>query len=528
MDNAVIWDQINATTYSIIESRTMDSVVSTLHTFLEYADVPEPHPTAEQVTLSLAVAIGVLLGYWIFLGRKHHFKRYMLNRELNDALDKVKELQQQLSELEAEMKEEEEEEREIRIWMDGAFDLFHYGHMNAFRQGKSIGTHLIVGVNSDESITQCKGPPLLNEEERMACVSACKFVDEVVPNVPYVMNQEYLNNIIETYNIDYVIHGDDPCIVDGKDVYATAKEAGKYKSIPRTEGVSTTDIVGRMLLMSKEHHKTTSEEATGQLASQRDLVEQLKGKSSFFTTSHMIRLFSVGVKAPPSSASIVYVDGSWDMFHAGHVSFLQRARELGDYLIVGVHSDSLVNLRKGLNYPFMNLHERVLSILGCKYADDVLIDAPWKISQEMIASLNIKVVARGSEYYEMSNLQAWLDKEDKKEDANEREGNSDDDESEESYDEEDDDQMSEDEQEWELYLKSQDPKEKVRQLLDRYEIPKDIGIFQTVETDCTLTVRGVLERVRSQQQRFTKKYLRKKKAEDDYYKNRYKIDKLSR
>lgn len=41
----------------------------------------------------------------------------------------------------------------VRIWMDGCFDMMHYGHMNAFRQGKALGTYLVVGVNSDETIT---------------------------------------------------------------------------------------------------------------------------------------------------------------------------------------------------------------------------------------------------------------------------------------------------------------------------------------------------------------------------------------
>ena len=41
-------------------------------------------------------------------------------------------------------------------------------------------------------------------------------VDEVVQGVPYVMNDEYLNYVIDKYKIDYVVHGDDPCIVDGK------------------------------------------------------------------------------------------------------------------------------------------------------------------------------------------------------------------------------------------------------------------------------------------------------------------------
>eukprot|EP01043_Picozoa_sp_COSAG02_P017706 COSAG02_NODE_808_length_16924_cov_117.299733_16_plen_102_part_00 len=38
---------------------------------------------------------------------------------------------------------------QIRVWMDGAFDMLHYGHMNAFRQGRAYGTYLVVGVNSD-------------------------------------------------------------------------------------------------------------------------------------------------------------------------------------------------------------------------------------------------------------------------------------------------------------------------------------------------------------------------------------------
>lgn len=63
------------------------------------------------------------------------------------------------------MEEEEsgQPKEQIRIWMDGAFDMMHYGHMNAFRQARALGTFLVVGVNDDESITACKGaPPVLN------------------------------------------------------------------------------------------------------------------------------------------------------------------------------------------------------------------------------------------------------------------------------------------------------------------------------------------------------------------------------
>ena len=119
--------------------------------------------------------------------------------------------------------------------MEGAFDLMHFGHMNAFRLGRSLGTQLIVGVNSSESITECKGfAPVLSDEERCEAVKGCRFVDEVVPETPYVMTPEYLDMIMAKYNIDYVVHGDDPCLVDGKDVYAEVKRRGQYKSIPRT------------------------------------------------------------------------------------------------------------------------------------------------------------------------------------------------------------------------------------------------------------------------------------------------------
>jgi len=180
----------------------------------------------------------------------------------------------------------------IRIFMDGAFDLMHYGHMNAFRLARSLGTHLIVGVNSDESIIQCKGPPLMNDQERLTMVQGCKFVDEVVPGCPYVMNEAYLNYVIQKYKVDYVIHGDDPCIVDGKDVYEAAKKAGKYQSIPRTEGVSTTDIVGRMLIMTKDHHHTSGgpmlggedNGGAGGATAKRDEHALLCAQSKFLTT----------------------------------------------------------------------------------------------------------------------------------------------------------------------------------------------------------------------------------------------------
>ena len=53
----------------------------------------------------------------------------------------------------------------------------------------------------------------------------------------------------------------------------------------------------------------------------------------------------------------------------GHAQILEEAKKLGDYLVVGVHPDREVNRIKGSNYPIMNLHERVLSVLSCRVRD---------------------------------------------------------------------------------------------------------------------------------------------------------------
>lgn len=56
--------------------------------------------------------------------------------------------------------------KRIHVYMDGCFDLMHYGHANALRQAKALGDELVVGVVSDEEIIATKGPPVLCMEER--------------------------------------------------------------------------------------------------------------------------------------------------------------------------------------------------------------------------------------------------------------------------------------------------------------------------------------------------------------------------
>lgn len=83
-------------------------------------------------------------------------------------------------------------------------------------------------------------------ELRMIMVKAVKWVDEVISDAPYAITEDFMKKLFDEYKMDYIIHGDDPCVLpDGTDAYALAKKAGRFKQIKRTEGISSTDIVGQ-------------------------------------------------------------------------------------------------------------------------------------------------------------------------------------------------------------------------------------------------------------------------------------------
>ncbi|CAI2177311.1 13007_t:CDS:2, partial [Funneliformis geosporum] len=287
----------------------------------------------------------------------------------------------------------------IRVWVDGCFDMMHYGHANALRQAKAMGDYLVVGVHSDAEIEKHKGPTVMKEEERYAAVAACKWVDLVVPNAPYFTSLE----VMDQHNCDYCVHGDDiTTLADGTDCYQAVKDAGRYRECKRTQGVSTTELVGRMLLMTRDHHNRRSSiasinnEELSTFSSSASKQSPETKVSHFLPTSKRIVQFSEG-KEPAPGDKVIYVDGTFDLFHVGHIEFLKRARALGDYLLVGVHDDQTVNAIKEVNYPLMNLHERVLSVLACRYVDEVIIGAPYSVDNNVLSKVyKVDIVAHGN------------------------------------------------------------------------------------------------------------------------------------
>ena len=92
----------------------------------------------------------------------------------------------------------------------------------------------------------------------------------------------------------------------------------------------------------------------------------------------------------------VYVDMVADLFHYGHVNFLRQAKKHGDYLLVGVHADETVMSYK--RRPIFSMDERVASVEGCRYVDEVVSNAPLRVDRAWIEHHEIDLVLHGDDF----------------------------------------------------------------------------------------------------------------------------------
>ncbi|BAM42346.1 CTP-phosphoethanolamine cytidylyltransferase [Theileria orientalis strain Shintoku] len=306
---------------------------------------------------------------------------------------------------------------ESRIYVDGVFDLIHWGHLNALRQSYELGGKLVIGIISDEETRRAKGIcPIYTQEERAEIVMGCKWVDEVMVGVPYDVTLDFLLN---TAKCDYVAHGDDIAIgTSGKDCYLEPKNAGLMIHFKRSYGVSTSTTLSRLIesleferfyhLANENHQAVSSDfdkalkknehelltEGLTDVESARQLGERHVSYPRCRLSLNLLSKF-LSNKDRPGQGKVVYVDGSFDLFHNGHVRFLKAARALGDYLIVGIYDDQTVRTIKGSPFPFTNMLDRCLIVSAMKYTDDVILGAPYKITKDFVKIYGIDIVAVG-------------------------------------------------------------------------------------------------------------------------------------
>lgn len=135
------------------------------------------------------------------------------------------------------------------VFTNGCFDILHAGHVDYLNKAKKCGDILIVGLNSDSSVSEIKGPkrPIVPELERAFILKNLKSVDYVV-----LFNEPNPKNLIEKIIPDFLVKGADWEIknIIGRDV--VEKNGGKVITIDFVNQQSTTNIIERVLAAYNE------------------------------------------------------------------------------------------------------------------------------------------------------------------------------------------------------------------------------------------------------------------------------------
>jgi cytidyltransferase-like protein len=130
----------------------------------------------------------------------------------------------------------------IRVYADMVGDLFHYGHVRFLERARTLGDVLVVGVHSDETVSEYKRTPVMTMAERIQVIAACQFVDEVIPDAPLRITREF----VEEHELDLVVHGDDLDEEVLGLMYGIPRDMGILTLVPYANGISSTAIMERV------------------------------------------------------------------------------------------------------------------------------------------------------------------------------------------------------------------------------------------------------------------------------------------
>lgn len=129
------------------------------------------------------------------------------------------------------------------VFTNGCFDILHLGHVDYLEKARQLGDKLVLGLNTDASISRIKGPsrPLQDEMSRARVMASLLFVDAVV-----FFDEDTPLELIKAVQPDILVKGDDYTIenIVGQDV-VTAR-GGEVKTVPLVQGYSTTNVIKKI------------------------------------------------------------------------------------------------------------------------------------------------------------------------------------------------------------------------------------------------------------------------------------------
>ena len=128
------------------------------------------------------------------------------------------------------------------VFTNGCFDLLHRGHVEYLTAARQLGDRLVLGLNTDASVSRLKGPgrPVTPEQDRATVLAGLSAVDAVT-----FFDEDTPHNLIATLLPDVLVKGGDyrPEDIVGKTEVEAA--GGRVIVLPYLEGRSTTDILQR-------------------------------------------------------------------------------------------------------------------------------------------------------------------------------------------------------------------------------------------------------------------------------------------
>lgn len=129
------------------------------------------------------------------------------------------------------------------VWTNGCFDILHFGHIAYLAAASDLGSKLVIGINSDVSVSRLKGPnrPIINEQTRLLKIAALEMVDLVI-----CYDEETPLGCIKQIEPDVLVKGGDYQVEDIVGYREVKASGGRVCTIPFEAGHSTSKIIQKI------------------------------------------------------------------------------------------------------------------------------------------------------------------------------------------------------------------------------------------------------------------------------------------
>lgn len=225
-----------------------------------------------------------------------------------------------------------------KAYIDGCFDGYHYGHVNALYQAKQRCKILTVATHTNAEIERAKANVIFDYEERYKMLSHCRFIDVLLDDKPYNPSTSLLDEI----GCEVYFHGDDVIYTkDGNDVLKEIREAGRLAMYPRTNGISSTDLLYRM-------SRVGNNEGNKDVWYMKYLLSNIEPKNRVH-------------------GRVLYIKEKWDFLNGDHIDYITELRDKykPDCCVIELEEDTDVTL--------LNMYERAITVSSLKMIDKVVL-----------------------------------------------------------------------------------------------------------------------------------------------------------